>query len=49
MVVPELRKVKAQIDREGINEVVSSTKKYDFDFTNRIVFEKQYKQFFYET
>lgn len=30
---------------EGETATVNSTKKYDFDFSNREVFQRQYKQF----
>lgn len=48
-VIPALRKVKAKLVDEGVNESDYSTKKHDFDFTNKAVFEKQYKQFFGNT
>lgn len=48
-IIPELRKVKIKIAEEGANEGDHSTKKHDFDFSNRTVFEKQYKQFFGNT
>lgn len=48
-IVPALRKVKAKISEDGINEGDYNIKKYDFDFSNRQVFEKQYKQFFGNT
>lgn len=46
MAIPALRKAKARIVSEGTNESNNSTKKYDFDFTNKEKFEKQYKQYF---
>lgn len=45
-IVPELRQAKLILAKEGIREDNNSTKKYDFDFTNKSIFEKQYKQFF---
>ena len=45
-VIPALRKVKAKIADEGAGGSDHSTKKYDFDFTNKSIFERQYKQFF---
>lgn len=44
--VPLLREIKNKMKSEGKNENDNSTKKYDFDFTDRSEFEKQYKQFF---
>lgn len=48
-VIPALRKAKFSLAEEGKNERVDSTKKHDFDFTNKATFEKQYKQFFGNT
>lgn len=48
-IIPTLRKVKMQIADEGINDNDHSTKKHDFDFTNKGIFERQYKQFFGNT
>lgn len=48
-VIPALRKVKSKIADEGANESDHSTKKHDFDFTNKATFERQYKQFFGNT
>lgn len=48
-VIPALRKAKFGIAEEGKNEGDHSTKKHDFDFTNKSTFEKQYKQFFGNT
>lgn len=48
-IIPELRKVKKTIVEEGANDSDHSTRKHDFDFSNRAVFEKQYKQFFGNT
>lgn len=45
-IIPVLRKIKGKISDDGINDSEHSTKKYDFDFTNRAIFEIQYKQFF---
>ena len=47
-VVPELRSVRNMLSSEGVKEKNNSIKKYDFDFTNKAIFEKQYKQFFGE-
>lgn len=49
IVIPMLRKTKLKLAEEGINEGDHSTKKHDFDFTNKAIFEKQYKQFFGNT
>lgn len=49
IVIPALRKVKAKIADEGVNDSDHSTKKHDFDFTNKSTFERQYKQFFGNT
>lgn len=48
-VIPALRKVKSKLSDEGASESDHSTKKHDFDFTNKSVFERQYKQFFGNT
>ena len=48
-IIPVLRKIKGKIADDGINASEHSTKKYDFDFTNRAIFEIQYKQFFGNT
>lgn len=48
-IVPALRKVKMKIADEGRNDGDHSTKKHDFDFTNKSIFERQYKQFFGNT
>ena len=48
-IIPDLRRVREKIAEDGKNEGDYSTKKYDFDFSNRSVFEKQYKQFFGNT
>lgn len=45
-IVPELRKAKTMLISEGAREGDHSTKKYDFDFTNKSIFQEQYKQFF---
>lgn len=45
-IVPELRNIKNNLSREGEQEADNSTKKQDFDFTNKEKFKKQYKQFF---
>lgn len=49
IIIPALRKVKAEIVEKGINDENHSTRKHDFDFSNRDVFERQYKQFFGNT
>ena len=46
VLVPSLRNVRKNLADQGVNDKDQSTKKYDFDFTDRKVFEKQYKQFF---
>ena len=48
-VIPALRKAKFSLAEEGKKEGDHSTKKHDFDFTNKDIFEKQYKQFFGNT
>ena len=48
-VIPKLRKLKVHLREEGETATVNSTKKYDFDFSNREVFQRQYKQFFGNT
>lgn len=48
-VIPALRRAKFSLAEEGKNEGDHSTKKHDFDFTNKSTFEKQYKQFFGNT
>lgn len=48
-VIPALRRVKSKIADEGMNDSDHSTKKHDFDFTNKSTFERQYKQFFGNT
>ena len=48
-IIPTLRKVKMKIADEGVNDSDHSTKKHNFDFTNKSTFERQYKQFFGNT
>lgn len=49
IVISVLRKAKYDLAEEGKKESDHSTKKHDFDFTNRTIFERQYKQFFGNT
>ena len=49
MIIPKLRKIKFDLFEDGKNVIENNTKKYDFDFTCKEVFEKQYKQFFGNT
>lgn len=49
IVVSALRKIKMKIADEGVNDSDHSTKKHDFDFTNKFIFKRQYKQFFGNT
>ena len=49
IVVPELRKTKDAIIKEGLADNDSSARKYDFDFSNKNVFSRQYKQYFGNT
>lgn len=48
-VIPELRKVKFSLAEAGRNEGDHSIKKYNFDFTDKDTFKKQYKHFFGDT
>ena len=48
-IIPALRRTKKKLAAEGEIEGDYCTKKHDFDFSNRRVFEKQYKQFFGNT
>lgn len=48
-VILDLKKVKDKIANEGVNDSDHSTRKHDFDFTNKSIFERQYKQFFGNT
>lgn len=45
-VVPLLHEVRNTISNDAMKENDSSTKRYDFDFSNRSEFERQYKRFF---
>lgn len=45
-ILSSLRALLRRISDEGEKENNSSTKKYNFDFTNEKIFEMQYKQFF---
>ena len=47
--IPALRKARFGLIEEGRKEGDHSTKKHDFDFTSKVTFEKQYKQFFGNT
>ena len=45
----KLRRLRTSMVDEGKNEKDNSTKKYDFDFTNKEKFKQQYKQYFGNT
>lgn len=45
-IIPTLRGIRFPKDDEELKDADDSIRKYDFDFTNKAVFEKQYKQFF---
>lgn len=47
--IPELRRLKSKIVEDGKSANDHSTKKYDFDFSNKAVFQQQYKQYFGNT